>query len=50
MGSHDAEEELQIRVMEMEEELEKLRKLKAKLSDYWPSLHDLLLQEIEAGR
>lgn len=33
-----------------QKELEKLRKLKEKLEHYNPSLHDLLMQEIEAGR
>jgi hypothetical protein len=32
------------------DELEKLRKLKAKLEHYAPSVYDLLMQEIEAGR
>jgi hypothetical protein len=34
----------------LEDELAKLRKLKEKLEHYNPSLHDLLMQEIEAGR
>lgn len=31
-------------------ELEKLRKLKEKLDHFNPSLHDILMQEVEAGR
>lgn len=33
-----------------DDELQKLRKLREKLSHYSPALHDLLMQEVEAGR
>ena len=34
----------------LEDELRKLRKLKATLEHYSPAIHDLLMQEIAAGR
>jgi hypothetical protein len=37
-------------IHDIADELEKLRKLKAKLEYYAPSVYDLLMQEIEAGR